>query len=74
MESAFYQYGISTFGVDAFAKAGYATFVRARYEQIVANEQKHVELLTGALVARGAKPVETCTYALYVLFFYSWWL
>ncbi|KAJ6625322.1 ferritin-like domain-containing protein [Mycena sp. CBHHK59/15] len=62
LEAKFYQEGMSKFSQADFVAAHYGDWVRGRFEQIAAHEQTHVDFLTTALTAAGAKPVEACEY------------
>ncbi|KAG6916407.1 hypothetical protein DXG01_006987 [Tephrocybe rancida] len=59
MESAFYQQGLEKYSQADFHKAGYAPWVRGRYEQIMRHERTHVEFLQSAL---GGKAMAPCQY------------
>ncbi|KAI0027668.1 ferritin-like domain-containing protein [Vararia minispora EC-137] len=59
LENAFYSGGLANYSQDDFAKAGFAPFVRGRFEQIAAHEASHVALLQQAL---GDQATHPCNY------------
>ncbi|KAI0656594.1 ferritin-like domain-containing protein [Cubamyces menziesii] len=59
LESAFYSGGLAKYDADAFEKAGFAPWVRGRFEQIAEHEASHVKFLTTALGDNATKP---CVY------------
>ncbi|KAI0696346.1 ferritin-like domain-containing protein [Cytidiella melzeri] len=59
LESTFYNQALDKFDDQAFANAGYPSWVRGRFEQIRMHEQTHVEFLTTAL---GDAAPQACTY------------
>ena len=61
IESTFYQEALAKFDASAFQEAGYADWVRGRFEQISQHEQTHVAFLTDAL---GNNSVAACNYSL----------
>jgi len=52
---------LSQFSEADFEAAGYPSWVRGRYEQIMTHESEHVALLSGAL---GNDTVAPCNYSL----------
>ncbi|KAF5374558.1 hypothetical protein D9757_010164 [Collybiopsis confluens] len=62
IQVAFYTQGLKIFSQDAFAKAGFAPAVRAKYEQILSHEKSHVALLQEALQSLGESAVQECVY------------
>ncbi|EPQ53145.1 hypothetical protein GLOTRDRAFT_46095, partial [Gloeophyllum trabeum ATCC 11539] len=60
LESAFYHGALEKFDANAFASAGFPTWVRERYEQIAGHEASHVAFLTKAIGDNATKP---CTYS-----------
>lgn len=62
LENKFYQQGLEKYSQRAFLDAGYPEWTRGRYEQIADHENTHVEFLSSALIAAGAKAVEPCEY------------
>lgn len=56
IEHAFYRDGLTTFGPDAFAAAGYAANVRDYFATIRDHEQAHVDALTQAILDLGGEP------------------
>lgn len=63
LEVAFYQQGLSNFTEQHFLDAGYPGWTRGRYEQILDHEKTHVDFLTAAITAAGAKAVQPCSYS-----------
>lgn len=63
LENAFYKEGLAKFSQADFAAAGYDNVFYTNLKSIAADEQSHVEFLTGALSAAGVKPVVPNTYA-----------
>lgn len=61
LENAFYTEGLQKLGEDAFAGAGYPSWVRSRFEQVREHEATHVAALKAAL---GDVAVQACTYNL----------
>ncbi|KAG8862968.1 hypothetical protein FRB96_000388 [Tulasnella sp. 330] len=59
LENAFYSGALAKFDAHAFAKAGFPSWVRRRFEQIAAHEKEHVQFLTTAL---GGAATQACTY------------
>lgn len=64
LENAFYHQGLAKYSEKDFENAGHPAWTRGRFEQIAAHEKTHVDFLTAALVAAGAKTVEACEYQL----------
>ncbi|KAJ7118656.1 ferritin-like domain-containing protein [Mycena crocata] len=62
LEAAFYKQGIEKFSDADFIKAGFAEWARGRFTQIRDHESTHVDFLTTALQAAGAKAVQACEY------------
>ena len=62
LENVFYKGAISKFSREEFIKAGFSWNYYNNLKYIVHDEEQHVELLTSALMAAGAKPVAACTY------------
>ncbi|KZT64973.1 hypothetical protein DAEQUDRAFT_747217 [Daedalea quercina L-15889] len=60
IEHAFYVQGLAQYDAQAFADAGYAPWVRGRFEQIRAHERTHVDFLTKQLGADAPAP---CNYS-----------
>jgi len=58
LENTFYSQGLANYSAQAFQQAGYQAGVRTNIETIAADEAAHVALLTGALSAAGATPVQ----------------
>jgi Ferritin-like domain len=63
-ESEFYRQLLAKFSKEDFAKAGYPAWTRNRFEQVAAHEETHVEFLSSALSAAGAKTAKACEYDL----------
>ncbi len=61
LENAFYTGALGKFDEAAFAKAGYADWVRGRFVQIGQHEAIHVATLKSAL---GSEAVAPCNYSL----------
>jgi rubrerythrin len=59
LENAFYSGALEKFNAHAFAKAGFPSWVRERFEQIAKHEQEHVQFLSTAL---GSAATQPCTY------------
>ncbi|KAH9894777.1 ferritin-like domain-containing protein [Cubamyces lactineus] len=59
LENAFYSGGLAKFDAGAFEKAGFASWVRGRFEQIAQHEAAHVKFLSTALGDNATKP---CVY------------
>ncbi|KAG8886221.1 hypothetical protein FRB97_006224 [Tulasnella sp. 331] len=59
LEKAFYDGALKKFNAKAFAKAGFPSLVRERFEQIATHEADHVTLLTNAI---GANANAACNY------------
>lgn len=62
LENAFYRDGLAKFDVANFKANGSDEATYGRVKTIASDEATHVEFLTGALTAAGAKPVAECTY------------
>ncbi|OQD76443.1 hypothetical protein PENDEC_c004G05919 [Penicillium decumbens] len=62
LEAAFYQEGLKNYTHADFQKAGMQDPFYANLKETASDEQQHVQFLTKALTAAGAKPVEACTY------------
>jgi len=63
LENAFYSQGLKNYSSSDFASAsGLGKNTYANVQEIGSDESNHVELLTGALSAAGATPVQACTY------------
>ncbi|KAF8068058.1 ferritin-like domain-containing protein [Lyophyllum atratum] len=62
LENKFYDEGLARYSQQDFLDAGYPEWTRGRYEQIAAHEKTHVEFLSSAITAAGAKAVEPCKY------------
>ncbi|KAI0634580.1 ferritin-like domain-containing protein [Trametes polyzona] len=60
LESAFLSQGLSQFSVTDFTNAGYAKWVRGRFQQIADNEAAHVAFLSNAVGTDDAP--KACTY------------
>lgn len=63
LEDTFYRQGLANFTQEQFAAAGYDAAFYANLKRTSVDETTHVEFLTTALTAAGAKPVAECTYA-----------
>ncbi|KAH9851445.1 ferritin-like domain-containing protein [Lenzites betulinus] len=59
LEAAFYKEALAKFDAAAFEKAGFADWVRGRFNQIGEHEAAHVKFLTGAL---GSAATQACEY------------
>lgn len=62
LEAAFYQEGLKNYTHADFQKAGMQDPFYVNLKETASDEQQHVQFLTKALKAAGAKPVEACTY------------
>jgi hypothetical protein len=62
LENVFYKEALQKFDQAAFEAAGFDAHFFQNMLFIVQDEEKHVQLLSGALTAAGAKPVEACKY------------
>ncbi|KAF2871614.1 ferritin-like domain-containing protein [Massariosphaeria phaeospora] len=62
LEDTFYRDALKKFTVEDFKSAGFDEATYNRIKTVSGDEATHVEFLTGALSAAGAKPVEACTY------------
>jgi hypothetical protein len=62
LENTFYRDALAQYSVEDFKAANFSEEAYNRIKTISADEATHVEFLTGALSAAGAKPVEACTY------------
>lgn len=64
LENTFYKQALSNYTDSDFSSASdLGGIVRPNIASIGADESSHVELLTGALSAAGATPVQACTYS-----------
>ncbi len=63
LEVAFYTQGLNKFNATDFKTAGLPDFARGRFEEILQNEQAHVDALSSALGPNATNP---CLYNLYV--------
>lgn len=63
LEAAFYQEGLKNYTHADFQKAGMQDPFYMNLKATASDEEQHVQFLTKALKAAGAKPVEACTYA-----------
>jgi len=64
LEDTFYRQGLANYSSSDFASASnLGSITYNNIAQIGSDEASHVELLTGALSAAGATPVQACTYA-----------
>lgn len=61
LENSFYTGGLAKYDADDFAKAGFESWVRGRFEQLAAHEAEHVSFLQNAL---GSSAPQACTYSL----------
>jgi len=59
LENAFYSTYLAKYDANAFKKAGFAPFVRGRFEQIASHEATHVKFLESVIGPSATKP---CTY------------
>lgn len=64
LEVAYYTQGLNKFNATDFKNAGLPDFARGRFEEILMNEETHVDTLSAALGANATNP---CLYDLYVL-------
>lgn len=64
LESDFYHTALGKFSQQDFDKAGYAPWVRNRFEQIAEHEKTHVDFLVSALSDAGAPVPQPCQYGL----------
>lgn len=62
LENTFYREGLSKYTSENFTAAGVPDGTYGRVKTIASDEATHVQFLTGALTAAGAKPVAECTY------------
>ncbi|GLB38900.1 putative ferritin-like domain containing protein [Lyophyllum shimeji] len=62
LENYFYRTRLEKYDQQAFLDAGYPEWTRGRFEQIAAHEKTHVEFISSAITAAGAKTVEPCEY------------
>ena len=62
LENVFYKEGISKYPESEFLEAGFSKKFYNNLKFVVHDEEAHVQLLTSALAAAGAKPVAACTY------------
>ncbi|UOH81249.1 hypothetical protein LQV05_003917 [Cryptococcus neoformans] len=58
LENNFYSTALKNMDTQAFADAGFPTWVRNRFEQIAAHEASHVPVLSDALGADATQPCE----------------
>ena len=63
LENVFYKGAVSSMSEKAFTDAGFSAAYYDNLKYVVHDEEQHVELLTTALTAAGAKPVAACTYS-----------
>ncbi|KAJ5612145.1 hypothetical protein N7510_005339 [Penicillium lagena] len=63
LEATFYAEGLKNYTKQDFANAGLNEAAYSNLKMIASDETSHVQFLTKALTAAGAKPVEQCTYA-----------
>ncbi|KAJ5979605.1 hypothetical protein N7481_006903 [Penicillium waksmanii] len=63
LEAAFYQEGLKNYTHAEFQKSGMQDPFYANLKETASDEEQHVQFLTKALKAAGAKPVEACTYS-----------
>ena len=63
LENVFYKGAVSTMSETDFTDAGFSAAYYDNLKYVVHDEEQHVELLTTALTAAGAKPVAACTYS-----------
>ena len=63
LENVFYKGGVSSMSEKDFTDAGFSAQYYTNLKYITHDEEQHVELLTSALMAAGAKPVAACTYS-----------
>ncbi|KAG5649967.1 hypothetical protein H0H81_001286 [Sphagnurus paluster] len=61
LENAFYSQALAKFDDNAFAQAGFQSWVRGRFAQVGAHEAAHVSFLSSAL---GSQATQPCTYNL----------
>ncbi|TKA22028.1 hypothetical protein B0A50_08409 [Salinomyces thailandicus] len=62
LENVFYNQALQKFSARDFQKAGYGDDYYNNLKYIAYDEQQHVQLLTNAIQAAGATPVQQCTY------------
>lgn len=65
---AFYSHALSIFSDDDFKNAGYPSWVRGRFQQILDNERVHKDFLQSAIAAAGSEHVQPANYDLWVTF------
>ena len=63
LENAFYKGGLDKISQLDFLTHSYGSEYYKNLQYIAYDEQQHVSLLSGALAAAGAKPVQPCTYS-----------
>lgn len=63
LEASFYEEGIKNYTQADFMSAGCKDPFYANLQSVASDEKAHVQFLTTALSAAGAKPVEKCTYS-----------
>lgn len=62
LESTFYAQGFAKFPATDFQALGLTALEIQDLQQVGQTEATHVTVLTGAIAAAGAAPVQTCTY------------
>lgn len=62
LEATFYQQGIATLGLEAFAAAGLSESQVATLAEVGQTEFAHASFLQGAIAQAGAAPVQPCEY------------
>ena len=62
LENVFYKQALQKFSLKDFQKAGYSADYYNNLHYIAYDEEQHVKLLQGALIADGQVPVQACTY------------
>jgi hypothetical protein len=62
LEDTFYRQGLANFSASDFSKAGFSSLFYDNIQTVASDERTHVQFLTSALTAAGAKPVAECKY------------
>ena len=64
IENTFYSDRLAKYSQNDFVQAGYPAWTRGRFEQIALHEKTHVQRLSSAISAAGAKVPKPCEYSL----------